>query len=204
MVDKYLQNLNKKALDLSKLKEYAKENNVPIIQDEALDVILAIIKLNDIRNILEIGTAIGYSAINMASVNKNIKVTTLERDPKMVCIAKENIKKYGLDKQIEVIEIDALEYHTNKEYDLIFIDGAKAQYIKFFEKYKNNLKKNGFIISDNLFFHNYIFKEKIESKNIRQLVSKIKVYNEYLKESNEFITHFLSVGDGIAISKKIK
>lgn len=185
------------------LEKYAQEKNVPIIQKDGLEFILKYIKENNVKTILEIGTAIAYSALNFASVSEDIKVTTIERNETMYKKALENIKRFSKEKQIEVIFGDALETVVDGKYDLIFIDAAKAQYIKFFEKYKNNLKKNGVIVSDNLDFHGLASDvENIQSKNLKQLMRKLNNYKSFLMENKEFKTDFYSIGDGISISKR--
>ena len=118
------------------LEQYAKKHNVPIIMKDGIEFLCSYIKDNNIKNILEIGSAIGYSAINMALIDKKIKVTTIEKNIEMYNIAKENIHKFNLDNQITIINDDALNTKLNEKYDLIFIDAAKSQYIKFFEKYQ--------------------------------------------------------------------
>lgn len=187
---------------LKALEKYAEENNVPIIQKEGLNFILNYIKENKVKKILEIGTAIGYSAISMALIDKNIKITTIERNKEMFSLAKKNVKDFNLEKRINIIYADALEAEIKDKYDLIFIDAAKAQYIKFFEKYKSNLKENGAIITDNLNFHGLANNpEEIHSKNLKALVRKINNYKEFLKENKEFKTNFYEKGDGISVSK---
>lgn len=189
---------------LNELEKYAKENNVPIIMKDGLEFIVNYIKKHKIKNILEIGTAIGYSAINMALVDDNIKVTTIERDETMYAIARKNIRKFNLEKRITLVLKDALEVNATGQYDLIFIDAAKAQYIKFFEKFKHNLAKDGAIITDNLNFHGLTsHPEEIQSKNLRALVTKINNYKEFLKENKEFKTEFYQIGDGISVSKMV-
>ena len=185
------------------IEEYAKENNVPIMMKDGIEFLTNYIKENNVKTILEIGSAIGYSAIRMALVDKDIKVTTIERDTNRYNEAVKNIKEFNLENQIEIINADALEYTTDKQFDLIFIDAAKAQYIKFFEKYKTNLKQNGTIISDNLDFHGLVKNPELTSnRNTKQLVRKINTYIEFLKENKEFKTEFISLGDGIGISKR--
>ena len=187
---------------IEELEKYAKENNVPIIQKDGLNFIVDYIRNNNIKKILEIGTAIGYSAINMALINPEIQITTIERNKEMYDKAHLNIKKFNLEKRINIIFGDALTTKINGKYDLIFIDAAKAQYIKFFEKYKVNLNKNGIIITDNLNFHGLTNNiENIQSKNLKALVRKINNYKEFLKENQEFNTKFYEIGDGIAVSK---
>lgn len=185
------------------IEEYAKENNVPIMMKDGIEFLTQYIKENNVKTILEIGSAIGYSAIRMALVDESIKVTTIERDTNRFNEAVKNIKEFNLENQIEIINADALEYTTDKQFDLIFIDAAKAQYIKFFEKYKTNLKQNGTIISDNLDFHGLVKNPELTSnRNTKQLVRKINTYIEFLKENKEFKTEFISLGDGIGISKR--
>lgn len=185
------------------LEEYAKEHKVPIMMKDGIEFLTDYIKKNNIKTILEIGSAIGYSAIRMALVDKDIKVTTIERDIERYNEAIKNIKEFNLENQIEIINTDALEYEDNKQYDLIFIDAAKAQYIKFFEKFKLNLKQDGTIISDNLDFHGLVKNPELTTnRNTKQLVKKINTYIEFLKENKEFKTEFISLGDGIGISKR--
>ena len=139
----------------------------------------------------------------MANVNKDINVTSIERDQNRYMEALKNVKKAKLDKRINVIFGDALDINLDDKYDLIFIDAAKGQYIKFFEKFKENLNDNGVIVSDNLSFHGLVEqKERIESRNLRQLVGKIKKYIDFLNDNKEFKTKFYKVGDGIAVSLK--
>ena len=188
---------------IRELEEYAKINNVPIMMKDGIEFLTQYIKENNVKTILEIGSAIGYSAIKMALVDKSIKVTTIERDTNRFNEAVKNIKEFNLENQIEIINADALEYEDDKQYDLIFIDAAKAQYIKFFEKYKINLKQNGTIISDNLDFHGLVKNPELTTnRNTKQLVRKINTYIEFLKENKEFKTEFISLGDGIGISKR--
>ncbi len=185
------------------LEKYAKENKVPIISKDGLKFIVEYIKKHKVKNILEIGTAIGYSAINMAKVDDDIKITTIERNEKMYAEARKNIRKFSLEKRITLVLKDALEVNAVGQYDLIFIDAAKAQYINFFEKFKNNLTQNGVIITDNLNFHGLTKNpEEIQSKNLKALVKKINKYKEFLKNNQEFTTKFYEIGDGISISKR--
>ena len=184
------------------MEEYASEHNVPIIEKESIAFIMKYIKANNIKNVLEIGSAIGYSAILMASASPDVTVTTIERDNARYMECLKNVKKCGFDKKINVVFQDALEVNlSNVEYDLIFIDAAKGQYTKFFEKFKYFLSKDGAIITDNLKFHGYVGKSsKIESKNLKGLVEKIENYIEFLKENPEFDTKFYDLGDGLSVS----
>ncbi len=185
------------------LKEYAIQNSIPIVEDETLEFLINFIKENNIENILEIGSAIGYSAINMAG-SCDIQIETIERDIYRYNIAKININKYNLDNKIKIHNMDALNFDTNEKFDLIFIDASKSQNIKFFEKFKENLSKDGYIITDNLNFHGMINTDYNSlTKNVKGLVRKINSYVDFLNENKEFETKFLSIGDKISISKKI-
>ncbi len=186
---------------LNELEKIAIKNNIPIIQKDGLEFIQTYIKENNIFSILEIGSAIGYSSIAFALTKDNIKVTTIEKDKTRYKEAIENIKNFSLDKQITIYNIDAFDYEDNKKYDLIFIDAAKAQYIKFFEKFKKNLNNNGAIITDNLSFHGLVeHPENTNNRNTKQLVKKIQKYIKFLNENKEFETKFYKIGDGISIS----
>jgi len=189
---------------LDSMEEYAKANNVPIMEPDGINFLTNYIKENNIKSILEIGSAIGYSAIKMCLVDSNIKVTTIERDEIRYNEAIKNIKEANMQDRINIIFDDAFNVDINGKYDLIFIDAAKAQYIKFFEKFKVNLNDNGAIITDNLKFHDLTKNiENIKSKNLKALVKKINNYVEFLKENKEFHTDFIDIGDGIGVSKRI-
>ena len=188
---------------MKELEEYAKINNIPIMQKDGILYLINYIKENNIKNILEIGSAIGYSSIMMASINSDIRITTIERDKDRYDLAVSNIKKYNLDKQINIIYGDAVDTDIAGMYDLIFIDAAKGKNIFFFEKYKNNLVKGGTIITDNLSFHGLVEDNSlIRTKNQKGIVNKIKDFISFLDNNDEFDTEYIPVGDKIAISKR--
>lgn len=187
---------------IKEMERYADANNVPIIEKDSIEFIRKYIKLNKVKSILELGTAIGYSAILMAECDKSVEVTTIERDEKRYREAVKNVNECGLDNQINIVFNDALDVNlAGHKYDLIFIDAAKGQYIKFFEKFENYLNPGGIIITDNLNFHGLVNnKEQIESKNVRGLVTKIEKYIDFLKQHEEYVTKFYDIGDGISVS----
>ena len=188
---------------LEEIEEYAKEENVPIMEKEGIEFLTNFIKENNIKTILEIGSAIGYSASKMALVNSDIKITTIERDIKRYNKAIENIEKLNLSNQINIYNDDALTFEIDGKFDLIFIDAAKSQYIKFFEKYSQNLNENGYIISDNISFHGLVEGDyDTYSRNVKGLVRKLKNYIVYLEENEDFNTKFVEIGDKIAITTK--
>lgn len=189
---------------IKEIKEYAIENKIPIMNQEGIDFLTTFIIKYQIKNILEIGTAIGYSSIMMTLCGPNIKVTTIERDEQRYLEAIKNIKKLNLEDRISLIFNDALKTKIEGKYDLIFIDAAKAQNIKFFELFERNLNDGGFIITDNMYFHGLVNKneKEIKSRNVRGIVRKIKDYITFLKNNDNYNTTIYDIGDGIAVSEK--
>ena len=190
--------------ELHAMKEYARNNNVPIMQDEGIDFVKNFIEKKNITNILEIGTAIGYSAIIMCLVNKDVIVTTIERDETRYMEALKNIKKFGLEKRINLIFNDALNVEFEEKFDLIFIDAAKRKNKEFFEHFVRYLDEDGYVITDNMNFHGYVKMdhEKIESKNIRDISEKINEYIYFLENNMEYKTTIYQVGDGLAVTER--
>lgn len=188
---------------VEEMEKYASENNIPIMLKDGIEYLCKFIKENNIKNILEVGSAIGYSSIKMALIDKDIKITTIEKDYDRYLMAVNNIKYNNLDNQIDIIYNDAKEVELTKEYDLIFIDASKGNNKYFFEKFKNNLSSNGVIITDNLSFHGLVEDETlIKTKNQRGIVRKIKDYLLFLDNNEEFITEYVSIGDRISISRR--
>lgn len=198
----YLATINKKESNpfLLSLYNYAKENNVPIITTEGLHFLCQLITISKAKNILEIGTAIGYSAIAMA-LKTSANITTIERNNDMISLAKKHIKEQHLENRITLIEADALEVDeaTLGTFDLVFIDAAKSQSSKFFNKFKKNLTKNGIIVTDNLLFHGLVV-DTIRDRNLRQLVGKIDRFNKFVVAQKDFDTYIYQVGDGMSVS----
>lgn len=185
------------------MEEYAQEHNVPIIEKKSIAFIMKLIKENNIKNILEIGSAIGYSTILMASANDAAYVTTIERDEARYMECLKNVKACGMDKKINVVYQDALDVNLSNDmkFDLIFIDAAKGQYTKFFEKFKYFLADGGIIITDNINFHGYVgHSDALDNGNLKSLVKKIEGYIDFLKNNAEFNTNFYDIGDGLSIS----
>ena len=179
------------------MEHYAKKNNVPIMLKEGINYLTNFVKEKNIKNILEVGTAIGYSTIKLR--NEGCSITSIERDIDRYKIAKDNVKKSGFD-NINLIFGDALDVEISNLYDLIFIDAAKGKNIDFINKFKGNLKDNGYIIIDNVDFHGLVGNsDKIKSRNLRSLVRKIEKFLDYLDNQGEFIVEKVSVGDGLII-----
>ena len=190
--------------NIKEIKKYAIEKNVPIMQDETMDFITNYIEKNNVKKILEIGTAIGYSSIMMALSGPDITVTTIEKDKDRYIEALKNIKKLDLEDRITLVFNDALEVKLKEKFDLIIIDAAKSKNLEFFEHFERNLDTNGSIITDNLSFHGYVEKDlkEIESRNIRGLVKKIRNYIDFLENNIKYKTKFYDIGDGISVTER--
>mgnify|MGYP003516083073 FL=1 len=191
--------------EISKIKKFAKINSVPIMKDEGIDFICDYIVKNNVKSILEIGTGIGYSSIRFARAKDDVFVSTIEFDIERYHEAVKNIADNNLMDRILVYLGDAASFTFDRKFDLIFIDGPKAQYQKFFEHFQDNLSENGVFISDNLSFHGMVDDLSLtHNYSTIKLVKKIRKYIDFLKTNKNFETEFLSLGDGIAITKRKK
>ncbi|MBI5975859.1 O-methyltransferase [Staphylococcus canis] len=203
---RYFLSLSHNINQIDELRTYAEQHSVPIIDALSLSLIQQIIRIHQPKNILEIGSAIGFSSMQFASVNPNIKITTIERDPDMIEQAKKNIEAYGFQNQIRLIENDALQAFEDVNdtiYDMIFIDAAKAQSQRFFEMYDPLLRKGGLIITDNILYHGFVSDiDVVRSRNVKQMVKKIQRFNTWLSQNQDYNTNFINMDDGLAISMK--
>ena len=136
------------------MEAYAQEHHVPIMQEEGINFLCDYVKTHHVKKILEIGSAIGYSAIRMALMDETIHVVTIERDEERYLEAVKNIALLELENRITIYHMDAFDFESAEQFDLLFIDAAKAQYIKFFEKFKHNVTKDGAIITCLLYTSN--------------------------------------------------
>lgn len=188
------------------METYAREHHVPIMELSGIETMLQVLRIQNPQKILEVGTAIGYSGLRMASAVPEAHIVTIERDAERYQIAEEFIKRSGKTEQITIIKGDALEVQDRVQelgpYDAVFIDAAKGQYKKFFEMYSAFLQKDGILITDNVLFKGLVCETEIESKRTRNLVKKIDDFNRWLMGHPDYHTVILPVGDGVAISKK--
>ena len=205
---KYAQNLFKIRNEIIQdIKNKSLDENVPIITDEVLNYMIFTARNIKARNILEIGTATGYSGLFLAQIaNENSGfLTTMEIDEIRYGKAVENFKKLGLFEKNKMILGDALEeipkLNKNMKYDFIFIDASKGQYLKFFEMSYELLNENGIIFIDNLMFRGLIAADKEEiPKRYKTIVKRLKEFIEKLNEEYNFV--LLPFGDGVGIVKK--
>lgn len=191
------------------MEAYAKEHHVPIISRDSLDFLVLLLKLRKPKRILEFGTAIGYSAIIMASVlDKDTKIVTIERNQLRYDTALENIKKAGLEEVIEVYFMDALEAREavqDKTFDFVFIDAAKGQYKLFFDLAYDLVVPSGVIVSDNVFHKGMVCIPDIVDVDRRQrtIYKRMNDYVTFLKKDNNgFFSSLVPIGDGLAITYK--
>ena len=191
---------------IENIKQKALEEKVPIIKDAGLAFLLDEIKLRNAKDILELGTAVGYSSMQMASLDKDIHIDTIEKNEDMYNQAINNIKDNGFESQIDVHFMAIEDFKTDKMYDLIFVDAAKAQYGKYMEQFLPNLKDNGIMLFDNMIFHGLIYDvESIESRSKRSLVRKIVKFREFVQQDTRFdIIMYDDIGDGILVLSRRK
>lgn len=183
------------------MERFAKKENVPIMQKESLDYLISFIKQHNIKSVLEVGTAIGYSTILIKEAVNNI--TSIERDEERYKIAVKNVELSNLN-NITLIKGDALDITITDKFDLIFIDAAKGKNKEFVDKFKSNLNENGYIIIDNMDFHGLVGKSMtIEKRRLRSLVKKIENFIKYMEEQTEFKVTKIDKGDGLYLLERI-
>lgn len=188
-------------VSLNTIKEKALQNRVPIIQDDSLNYLVDVLLKTNSRSLLEVGTAIGYSALAINDKIPNIQITSLERDKLRHQEALENISALKKEDSIQLILTDALEYNTDKSYDAIFIDGAKAQNLSFFRLYFAYTNK--VMIIDNTDYHGLVNSdERINNRRVRQMVERIRTFKEYLEMRNDLIIEILNIGDGMIVIQR--
>ena len=198
--------MNKQELAIIKAK--ALEDHIPIIMDDTLAVIEEELKLFKPKRILEIGTAVGYSAICFSEfLVENGKIDTIEREEERVVEAKKNIKRAQVEDKINIIQGDAVEIlpTLNEVYDMVFIDASKGKYPFFLKEALRMLAPNGIIFADNVLYKGYVLSDYNKHKQrtaVRNLREFLRELNE-LQENKQFDIKVLEVGDGLAIAKRI-
>ena len=186
---------------LNIIKQKAIEEHIPIIMDDTLEVIENVLKNNRPKIILEIGTAIGYSAICFSKyLAENGRIDTIDED--RVKEAKINIKDMGLEEKIRIYEGDAVEIlpTLNEKYDMVFIDAAKGKYPFFLKEALRMISKDGIIFADNILYKGYVLSDYNKHKQ-RTAVRNLREYIKEVTENENLETEILEVGDGLAISK---
>ena len=189
--------------ELEKIKQKALDEHIPIIMDDTLEVVDKILKEIKPKRILEIGTAVGYSAICFSEyLQEGGKIDTIERDEERIEEAKVNIKKVGVEDKINIYTGDAVEIlpTLNEKYDVVFIDAAKGKYPFFLNQALRMINKNGVILADNILYKGYVMSDYNKHKQ-RTAVRNLREYIKEVTENPNIQTEILEVGDGLAISK---
>ena len=191
--------------ELEKIKQKALEEHIPIIMDDTLEVVDRILKEVQPRRILEIGTAVGYSAMCFSEyLQGDGKIDTIERDEERIAEAKVNIKNVGVEDKINIYEGDAVEIlpTLNEKYDVVFIDAAKGKYPFFLKEALRMIKPTGVILADNILYKGYVMSDYNKHKQ-RTAVRNLREYIKEVTENPNIETEILEVGDGLAVSKEI-
>lgn len=189
---------------LELIKKKAIENHIPIIMEDTLEVIVNVLKEKRPEKILEIGTAVGYSAICFSKfLGEEGRIDTIERNEEMIKQAKENVKELGLENTINIYSGDAIDIlpNLNESYDIVFIDAAKSKYLFFLKEALRMLNKGGIIFADNILYKGYVMSDYNKHKQ-RTAVRHLREYIKEVTENPDLETKILEVGDGLSITKR--
>lgn len=190
---------------IKELEDFANENKVPIAQKETIKFLEFMVGMKKPLRILELGTAIGYSAILMYdAAGTNPQITTIERSEEMIELAKKNIKNFGLEEKITIEEGDCLEIleRLQEPYDLIFMDAGKGHYNHFLPHCLRLLKEDGIIIADNVLFRGMVASNDLVKRRKITIVKRMRTYLEMVSKDDNLVTSVIPMGDGIAITKR--
>ena len=191
---------------LNELEEYARATDVPIVRTEMQSFLRFLMKMKQPKRILEVGTAIGFSALLMSEyAPQDCKITTIEKYEKRIPLALENFKKAGKEESITLLQGDALEIlpTLKDEYDFIFMDAAKGQYIHFLSDILRLLKTDGLLVSDNVLQDGDVLESRFAvTRRNRTIHGRMRDYLYTLKHTEELTTAIIPLGDGVALSVK--
>lgn len=208
MYNEYIQGfMREKDAFITEIEKYAEEHRVPIMDNIAIDALIGLLRIQNPDRILEIGSAIGYSAIRMARALPNATVLTVERDTERYQKAVVYIEQGELTDRIQIIEADALELDLGKLgselYDALFIDAAKGQYQRFFEKYTAVLSPGGVIYCDNMFMHGMVLQDDLDiPRRNRTMIRNLKEFTRWVMNHPDYEAVLLPIGDGMLIATK--
>ncbi len=190
-------------MQLDEIKKFGKENNVPISLDDTLSFLLSTINQNNCKQILEIGTAIGYSSIAMATNTNCEHIDTVEIDASRYNIAVKNITEAHQQNKITPYLIDAMEYlkTCTKKYDLIYLDGAKNQYVHYLPYLKQILNPNVILFADNLYFHGMVLGKTKVTTGCRAMIKSLHQYIAEITTDPTLDSLIYEIGDGVGITR---
>lgn len=188
--------------------KYARENHIPVLLEDTAKLLFSVVENFKPKNILEIGTAIGYSGTLMLSANKSAKLTTLENFERNFNLAKTHFENENILKNVTLVFDDAFNaiqnlVNENKKFDFIFLDGPKGQYIKYLPYLKKLLCDGGILFADNVHFKGMVFLEGVIPHRKRTIVVNLRKFLQEIKNDNDFDSVELKIGDGVVIAKKI-
>ena len=199
-----LYNLNRMCEEvIREIKQKALDDRVPIMEDEGMDFLCRFLQEKNIKSLLEVGTAVGYSSIMMASHNPQLHIMTLEQDEERYVEAVYNIKRCGLANRINAVCTNAREFETDEMFDVIFLDGPKSHNQQLFERYEGNLNPGGYFIIDDVWFHGFVDNpELLKTRRLKKLVSKLKRFTDNMMNNTEYECTYLKIGDGVLIARR--
>ncbi|MEG0641808.1 MAG: O-methyltransferase [Clostridium sp.] len=207
-IEEYLRGLIKDNKDYIKtMEEYAINNNVPIIHKEVAQFLRVIIKSHNVKKILEVGTAIGYSAsVMIDAAGEGAHVTSVERNDDMFALASQNINIQGFDDNVNLIHADALEVlsEVDGEFDMIFLDAAKGHYDHFLSECLKKLKVGGLLVSDNVLFRGMVASNDLLIRRKITIVKRMRKFLEHISSEESLETTILPIGDGVALTCKLR
>lgn len=205
LVEEYIRNtIPPRNAFLESIEQFASVHHIPIIQPEVAKLLEVIVKISNAKNILEIGTAIGYSAIILSTASNDIKLTTIEKQNEMIQIARKNIQRAGLSERIQILEGNAEEIlpKIDQKFDLIFIDAAKGQYMEFLSSSIHLLRSGGVLISDNVLYKGMTASNQYLVRRKKTIVKRMRTYLDHIMNHPQLLSCILPIGDGVSISYK--
>ena len=189
--------------NLQVMEKYAVDYHIPIVQPEVAQLLKLLLKMKKPKNILEVGTAIGYSSLIMAEATEGkTSITTIERRKDMIELAMENISKTSYKENIKILEGDAEEVllTLDEKYDFIFLDAAKGQYMDFFNKCIKYLNNGGIIVSDNVLYKGMVATDTLVIRRKKTIVKRLRAFLQYINEIEGYTSSIIPIGDGVAIT----
>ena len=188
---------------IRQIREQAVKDGVPVMEEESIDYVRRFLKENNVRSMLEIGTAVGYSSIVFASYIEDLNIVTLENDPERHRQAVANIERAGLSERIRPLLADARQFSLNEKFRCLFLDGPKAHNEELYKIYRDNLTDDGIIIVDDVYLYGILDDPQRKIKRrLRPLVNKLRAFREEMLSDAAYESTYLQIGDGLLICKK--